>query len=112
MTSVVRASNPWVAHVKKYAEEHKIPYTQAVFEAKSSYTKVAKKRTSMPSHVSVSPPKEVGVSSVITVEAKPKKPKGAKAPPSAEVAPVVKPLKKSKKTLPVVVEPKPSLPPQ
>lgn len=31
--------NAWILHVKKYAEEKKIPYGQAVYEAKATYTK-------------------------------------------------------------------------
>jgi len=32
--------NPWIAHVTKYARDHKIPYGDAMKKAKASYTKV------------------------------------------------------------------------
>jgi len=32
--------NPWIAHVTKYAKEHKITYGEAMQKAKATYCKV------------------------------------------------------------------------
>ena len=39
ITKIERKNNPWVEHCKKYAQENKCSYKEAISRAKDSYTR-------------------------------------------------------------------------
>ena len=73
----IKKPNAWIAHVRKYADEKKIPYTQAVGEAKATYTKVVKPPRKSPALLPPPPlVRQVAQEAVVAPKVKkPRKPK-------------------------------------